>query len=266
MSTRNPSSSSRRRVEASRRRFWKLPPESTTVRGSAAVGAGRGGRGGDRLVEGGGDLGARPPGARGRRAPPRSSAAPSPKRPRVRLGRRRRRPAARARSPPGPRRSPARARRAAPRRRRRAGPSPTSAARSRSSARRTRGPARRTAPAGRRARGRRPPMRHGSRIAAAPPGQRHRVEVGDALERRQVAAQELAAPERPVGAVAGAVEDERERRARARRARPGRRRRGRGGAARRRARRPARAPTWSTRYSGWRSCAIASGRTSSIAR
>ena len=34
----------------------------------------------------------------------------------------------------------------------------------------------------------------------------------DALERREVAAQQLAAPERPVGAVAGAVEDERERR------------------------------------------------------
>src|SRR5271165_2116785 len=34
--TRNPSSSSRLRVESRSRRFWKLPPESTTVRGSPA--------------------------------------------------------------------------------------------------------------------------------------------------------------------------------------------------------------------------------------
>ena len=42
--------------------------------------------------------------------------------------------------------------------------------------------------------------------------QRHRLEVRDALERSEVAAQQLAAPERPVGAKARAVEDERERR------------------------------------------------------
>ena len=75
--------------------------------------------------------------------------------------------------------------------------------------------------------------------------QRHRLEVGDTLEPLQVAAQELAAPERPVRAVAGAVEDERERRAGADRARPGRRRRGRGGAAPRSRRGRARAPTGS---------------------
>ena len=49
------------------------------------------------------------------------------------------------------------------------------------------------------------------RLAA---GQRHRLEVREPLEAGEVAAQQLAAPERPVGAVAGAVEDERERRAR----------------------------------------------------
>ena len=89
-------------------------------------------------------------------------------------------------------------------------------------------------------------MRHGSRIAASPPGSG----TGSRWARRsndaEVAAQQLAAPERPVGAVARC----RRRRARApgrsRRARPGRRRRGRGGAGRRRARRPARAPTSST--------------------
>ena len=50
-------------------------------------------------------------------------------------------------------------------------------------------------------------IRQGSRIAAAPPGQRHRPQVADALEAAQVAEQELAAPDRAVGAVAGAVED-----------------------------------------------------------
>ena len=43
--------------------------------------------------------------------------------------------------------------------------------------------------------------------------QRHGLEPGDPLEAGEVAAQQLAAPERPVGAVAGAVEDERQRRA-----------------------------------------------------
>ena len=45
------------------------------------------------------------------------------------------------------------------------------------------------------------------RRAAAP------VEVGDALERREIAAQQLAAPQRSVGAVPGAVEHQRQRRA-----------------------------------------------------
>ena len=43
--------------------------------------------------------------------------------------------------------------------------------------------------------------------------QRHGPQVREALERREVAAQQLAAPERAVGPVAGPVEDERERRA-----------------------------------------------------
>ncbi len=46
------------------------------------------------------------------------------------------------------------------------------------------------------------------RLAA---GKWHRVEMRQALEARAVAAQQLAAPERPVGSVAAAVEDERER-------------------------------------------------------
>src|SRR6476619_3613350 len=41
--------------------------------------------------------------------------------------------------------------------------------------------------------------------------ERDRLEVGEALERRKVAAEELRAPERPIRPVAGAVEDERER-------------------------------------------------------
>jgi len=39
-------------------------------------------------------------------------------------------------------------------------------------------------------------------------GERHGVEVREALERGQVAAEQLTAPERPVGAVPGSVEDE----------------------------------------------------------
>ena len=44
-------------------------------------------------------------------------------------------------------------------------------------------------------------------------GQRHRVEPGEPLEALEIAMEELAAPDRPVGAKARAVEDERERRA-----------------------------------------------------
>ena len=43
-------------------------------------------------------------------------------------------------------------------------------------------------------------------------GQRDRVEPGDPLERSEVATKELPAPDRPVRAQAGAVEDERQRR------------------------------------------------------
>ena len=69
-------------------------------------------------------------------------------------------------------------------------------------------PALERAPAGRPARGGGgdAPGLADRRLAA---GQRHRLQVGDALEAGEVAAQELAAPERAVGAVARAVEDER---------------------------------------------------------
>ena len=48
-------------------------------------------------------------------------------------------------------------------------------------------------------------MRHGSRTAASPPGSGDGVEVGNALERGQVAAQYLASPQRAVRSVARAV-------------------------------------------------------------
>ena len=69
-----------------------------------------------------------------------------------------------------------------------------------------------TAPASRRARGG-PPRRATAR--GSPPRRpgAARVEVRQALESVEVAAQQLAAPERSVGAVPGAVEDERQRRA-----------------------------------------------------
>src|SRR6266511_3391880 len=54
-----------------------------------------------------------------------------------------------------------------------------------------------------------PPRLPDRRLAAR---ERHRLEVRDALELSEVAAEELAAPERPVRPVARAVEDERERR------------------------------------------------------
>ena len=56
-----------------------------------------------------------------------------------------------------------------------------------------------------------PPRLAHRRLAA---GKRDRLELREPLEAVEVGAQELAAPERPVGAVAGAVEDERERGAR----------------------------------------------------
>ena len=52
--------------------------------------------------------------------------------------------------------------------------------------------------------------RQGSAIAVFRPGAGPAQEVGEALERRKVAAEELRAPERPIRPVAGAVEDERE--------------------------------------------------------
>ena len=55
--------------------------------------------------------------------------------------------------------------------------------------------------------------RHGSRIAASPPGSGTGSRCASRSKPAEVAAQQLAAPERPVGAVARAVEDERERRA-----------------------------------------------------
>ena len=56
------------------------------------------------------------------------------------------------------------------------------------------------------------PMRHGSRIAATPPGIGDGTEVPDALEPVEVGHQELAAPEGAVGAVAETVEGEPEHR------------------------------------------------------
>ena len=55
-------------------------------------------------------------------------------------------------------------------------------------------------------------IRHGSRIARSPPGQPHRQQRADAVERREVADEQLAAPDRAVEAVAGAVEDRADRR------------------------------------------------------
>ena len=53
--------------------------------------------------------------------------------------------------------------------------------------------------------------RHGSRIAASPPGSGTGSRCARRSNRVEVAAQQLAAPQRSVGAVARAVEDERER-------------------------------------------------------
>ena len=104
-------------------------------------------------------------------------------------------------------------------------------------------------------------IRHGSRIARLAAGHPHRPEVPDALESAQVAAQQLAAPDGAVGAVAGAVVDRADRR----------RRHAVLGEARREVRvvvLDADAPAASRssaylveRYSGWRSCATSSGAT-----
>ena len=115
-------------------------------------------------------------------------------------------PTARARSLPGLRRSRSRVRRERPRRHRRADPSPTRAARS-LSASVGRAPIVPTAPAGRRSRGGRP------RRATAPGSPPRRREAapdrGGRAARTRLRPQPLAAaPERPVRAVAGAVEDE----------------------------------------------------------
>ena len=53
-------------------------------------------------------------------------------------------------------------------------------------------------------------MRHGSRIAAAPPGIGHGAQVADALEPLEPGHQQLATPECAVGAVPEAVERERD--------------------------------------------------------
>ena len=91
-----------------------------------------------------------------------------------------------------------------------------------------------TARPGRPARGATAATRHGSRIAASPPGSGTGSRWASRSKRGEVAAQELAAPERAVRRRSRC----RRRRARApapaRRARPGRPRRGRGGAGRRR--------------------------------
>ena len=120
--------------------------------------------------------------------------------------------AARARSRPAPRSSPRPGRRGARPPRRRGAPSRTTAARSRASAART--SRHRSHGTGRPASSRWiAAVRHGCADRRLAARQRHRLEVCEALEAGEVAAEQLAAPERPVRAVAGAVEDERERRA-----------------------------------------------------
>ena len=161
----------------------------------------------------------RRPGSRARRRPP---AARTSRRRRTGTARRRRRTTGRgtrARSPPRPRSRRRAARRGARRPRRRAGPCWRSArSRGRSPAgaraRPAPGPGRRR-PAGRssvplHARGPEVGERHpvGPRDAGVAAGERDVAEVRDAAEGLVVADQHLAAPDRPVRAVAGAVEGE----------------------------------------------------------
>ena len=208
-------------MRSSSRRFWNTPPERTTVAVSCSAAA----RTQARAVASATALWKRAPATAHRdpalevgdaaraRAGARVEARAARRRP-PRAGRS----APRARSPPGPRRSvscadpaqrgggveqPARARRqrgrdAAPgerprRRRQRSGSTPA--------ARRLVRPEPRAGHAPRRADG---------RVAA-----RHadRVQVGRALEAGQIADEDLAAPDRAVGAVAGAVVDRADRRA-----------------------------------------------------
>ena len=93
-----------------------------------------------------------------------------------------------------------------------------------------------------------PDRRHAPRLAdrRRAPGHGYRPQMADALEAVEPGDQHLAAPERAVGAVAEAVERERDDRVDAARARPCTRRRVRGGAAPRRWGRRGRAPTSST--------------------
>ena len=206
--TRKPRCSSRARVEASRRRFWKLPPESTTVRGSPAStqASRRGGR--DRLVE----PAQRPPRAA---APPR---APSDRchqlrwvaeAPRVRLGGRfagelleldRRLALVRDALADAEHRGDRVEQAAHPARERRVELQALAHLRPFRP--------RHVEPRTLEVHGGDAPGLADRRLAA---GQRHRLEVREPLEAGEVAAQQLAAPERPVGAVAGPVEDERER-------------------------------------------------------
>ena len=131
--------------------------------------------------------------------------------PRIRLCRRRRRRAARARSPPGPRSSPCSRTPSSAATASKSRPIPdesggSSFRLSRTTCQRSHGTGN---PARSRCSGSEAPGLPDRRLAA---GKRHRLEVGEPLEALEVAAQQLAAPERPVGAVARPVEDERERR------------------------------------------------------
>ena len=90
-------------------------------------------------------------------------------------------------------------------------------------------------------------IRQGSRIACSPPGMRDRPQMGCAAEVAEVPDQELAAPDRAVGAVAGAVEDHPDHRSGLGRARPCSWPRARDGAARRGARRSSRSCAYSRR-------------------
>ena len=104
-------------------------------------------------------------------------------------------------------------------------------------------------------------IRHGSRIAATPPGIGDRPQMADALEARR---SRRPAPRHPTASRRAHSRGRRTRRrspARCGRARPCTRRHARGGAAPRPSGGRGRRANFVDRYSGWRSCATTSGRT-----
>ena len=205
-----------RRWRSSRTRFWKAPPDRTASSRPC---------GGDRVGRGAREAGVE---ARGRRPRPGTPAATSAATSRIawRGSSARHRVGAvigaastppRAPSPPGPRRStsvrrPHSAATASNSRptlvvvtRGQRGPPPPSAAASTPAQRRG-------LLARRRASSQAQAIRHGCRIAASPPGSRTGHRCATRSNAGQVAAQDLPAPHRAVGAVARAVEDRADRR------------------------------------------------------